>query len=564
MSAAAPALEGEALPASPVEATRITAVAAPPKPKRKTNKWLVVLSVTFGTLMGAIDASIVNVALNAIRGTVGATLEESTWISTGFAVATILVMPLTGFLGRLWGQKRVYMASLVLFLVGSVLCGLATSLWGLVFFRAIQGFGAGALQPTEQAILRQTFPPEEQGMAMALFALAIMVGPAIGPTLGGWIVDNYAWPWIFFINLPVGMLGLVMVSTFVEEPEDIRLANIAAAAEQRKHMDWAGIGLLTIGLSTLQFVLEEGNKEDWFQSRLITGLTLLSVFSIAGFIIQELTAKVPAVNLRLFKDPVFASGTIVGGLMFAMLMTLTFLLPVFMQTLLGFTATQSGLALMPRTLVMMFCIPIVGRFYTRLNLQAVLITGISLFVVSAWMMSHYTLDTAASGVVAALMVQGVAFSFLMVPLNTVALAAIPRHQITDATGLNSLVRQIGGALGLAIFTTLLSRYAVEATAAVRMHLQTTDPDVFARMLQMQGGMVARGMDAVTAQAAAMRSMAGLVFRQGYVMAFERLFLLAGCMFALVAPLAFFLRQPKKPAGQQGPANNEHVEVHVEM
>src|SRR3954452_20088257 len=218
---------------------------SPVKPKKKkVNKCLVTISITFGTLMGAIDSSIVNVALPHIRGAVGATLQEITWISTGYAVALVLVMPLTAFLGRLFGQKRVYLACLVLFLVGSFLCGTATTLPALVIYRVIQGLGAGALQPTEQAILRQTFPPKEQGMAMALFGMAVMLGPAIGPTLGGYIVDHYHWSWIFFINLPIGVLGLFMVTSFVHEDPEILAANHKAAEMQRKNVDWAGIALL--------------------------------------------------------------------------------------------------------------------------------------------------------------------------------------------------------------------------------------------------------------------------------------------------------------------------------
>src|SRR3954467_11801537 len=223
-----------------------------------TNKWLVTISITFGTLMGAIDSSIVNVALPHIRGAVGATLLEITWISTGYAVALVLVMPLTAFLSRQFGQKRIYMVCLVLFLVGSLLCGMATTLPALVIYRVIQGLGAGALQPTEQAILRQTFPPREQGMAMALFGMAVMLGPAIGPTLGGYIVDNYSWPWIFYINVPIGIISLLMVSRFVHEPEDVRAAMHTMAVRQRKNMDWSGIALLFIGLGTMQYVLEEG------------------------------------------------------------------------------------------------------------------------------------------------------------------------------------------------------------------------------------------------------------------------------------------------------------------
>src|SRR5437762_11989122 len=286
------------------------AIPTPARPP--VNKWLVTVSITFGTLMGAIDASIVNVAVPHLTGSLGVTVEQITWVTTGFVIATVMVMPLTGFLARLFGQKRVYMASLVLFLIGSALCGMVRTLPLLVLFRVLQGLGAGALQPTEQAILRQTFPPKEQGMAMAVFGMAVVLGPAFGPSLGGYIVDNYSWPWIFYINLPVGVLALFMVQRFVHEPEDIRIANLAMAEKQRKNMDWAGIALLAVGVATLQYVLEEGTRNDWFDSRTITAVTLVSAFTIAAFVIRELTTPVPAVNLTLFRDPVITSGTLVG------------------------------------------------------------------------------------------------------------------------------------------------------------------------------------------------------------------------------------------------------------
>ncbi|HEX3581372.1 MAG TPA: DHA2 family efflux MFS transporter permease subunit, partial [Thermoanaerobaculia bacterium] len=250
---------------------------APAVPSRPpVNKWLVTVSITFGTLMGAIDASIVNVAVPHLMGALGSTVEQITWVTTGFVIATVMVMPLTGFLARLFGQKRVYMFCLALFVVGSALCGMARSLPLLVIFRIIQGLGAGALQPTEQAILRQTFPPKEQGMAMAVFGMAVVLGPAFGPTLGGWIVDNYSWPWIFYINIPIGALSLLMVSRFVHEPEDVRVAMHAMADRQRKHLDWAGIGLLIVGVGSMQYVLEEGNRNDWFASGEIKTIMFVS------------------------------------------------------------------------------------------------------------------------------------------------------------------------------------------------------------------------------------------------------------------------------------------------
>ena len=521
-----------------------------------TNKWLVTLSVTFGTLMGAIDASIVNVAIPNLRGAVGATVEEITWITTGFALATVIVMPLTAFLGRLFGQKRVYLASLVLFVIGSALCGMARSLETLVVFRVIQGLGAGALQPTEQAILRQTFPPKEQGMAMALFGMAVMVGPAIGPTLGGYIVDHYSWPWIFFINLPVGVLAVFMVTSFVQEPEDIRRANREAAEKMRSHMDWAGIAFLSMGLATFQYAIEEGNRNDWFDSKLITACIAVAVVMFALFVIRELTAVAPAVDLSLFKDKVFLSGTLIGGLMFAMLMAVTFLLPVFMQEVLGFTATQSGLALMPRTLVMMAATPFVGRLYNKVSPRIFILFGVLMFSVSAWQMSHYTLETSTSDIVSALVVQGIAFSCLWVPLTTVALSTIPRHKLADATGSNSLVRQIGASVGLALFANALSHIVVVAKSSVTPHMTLLRPEVAARVDAMTG-MLARDGDMTRAQAATEGVLNGIAARQAMVLAFEKTFMTAGILFLAVLPLLLFLKVDKtQPAAK--------VDAHVEM
>jgi len=535
------------------------AFAAPaPAPVRKpVNKWLVTISVTFGTLMGAIDSSIVNVAVPHLRGAVGATVEEITWVSTGFALAQVLVMPLTAFLGRLFGQKRVYLACLILFVIGSALCGTARTLPTLVAFRVVQGFGAGALQPTEQAILRQTFPPEEQGMAMAVFAMAVMIGPALGPTLGGLIVDNYSWPWIFYINVPVGILATFMVTRFVQEPEDIKLANQKAAAEQRKNMDWAGIAFLSVSLCSLQYAIEEGQRNDWFDSPLITGCFIVSGISVALFIVRELSAKVPAVDIRLFKEPVFLSGTLIGGVMFAMLFSLTFLLPVFMQEVLGFTATQSGLALMPRTLVMMLITPIVGRFYNKVSPRLVVGLGVILFVISAYQMSHYTLDTSSRGIVSALLIQGAGFACLFVPLTTVAISKIPRNKIADATGSNSLVRQIGGSVGVAIFATLQARAVVTARHGLVAHLNPGNPAVMARLASTAQMFGARGgLDATSARSGASAMLDFMITRQATVLSFEKMFLLAGIIFLLILPLLLFLKTGSKPA--------EKIDVHLDM
>jgi len=523
----------------------VAARAVPARPK--PNRWLVTLSVSFGTLMGAVDASIVNVALPHIRGAVGASVHEITWISTSYAIALVIVMPLTAFLSRLFGQKRVYMFCLGLFLLGSVACAFAGSLWSLVAFRALQGLGAGALQPTEQAILRQTFPPEEQGMAMALFAMAVMLGPALGPTLGGYIVDQWHWSWIFLINLPIGIIGLTMVAAFVHEDPELYERNRALAASQRKHVDWAGISLLSVGLAAIVYLLEEGASNDWFESRLMTACLAIGIFSLALFVAREFTATAPAVNLRLFRDPVFTSGTLIGAVMFAMLMANMFLLPIFMQELLGFSATQSGLALMPRTLVMMVAVPIVGRLYNRVSPRLLIAIGIAFIAAGSLDQSQLTLQSTTRDVVLALGIQGIGFACLFVPLTTVALANIPRHQLSDATGLNSLLRQIGGAIGLAVFVTLLDDYAAGARVAVSAHVSQLNAATMQRLEMLTRGFIASGLDRTSSKMAALFAMNGLVSRQALVLAFEKVFLFSGLMFIAILPLLFFLKRPKNPA-----------------
>jgi DHA2 family multidrug resistance protein len=509
--------------------------------QRPDNKWLVAASISFGALMATIDVSIVNVALPQIRGSVGASIDQMTALGTSFAIAQVIIMPLTAFLGRFLGQKRVYLFCLGLFLVGSMLCGLAHTLPQLIAARALQGFGAGALQPSQMAILRQTFPPKEQGMAMAVFAMVVVIGPAIGPTLGGWIVDNWSWPWIFYINLPVGILGILATIRFVHEPEDIRAANRAQAEVMRRNLDWQGIAYMSVGLASLQYVLQEGSRMDWFDSKAITLATFLAVAGIVAFVVQELRTPAPAVNLRLFRDPTFTSATVIGSVMFANLMANMFLLPVFMQEMLGFTALKSGMALMPRALVMMVATPIVGRIYNRVSPRLLVALGLVCVALGSLDMGRFTLQTSDTGIITTLLLQGVGFSLLFVPLTTVALSHVARTQLTDASGLNSLVRQFGGSAGLAIYGTLLGQYTTRAQAALAVHVDPYRPEVAQRLELMTRGMIANGMDAATAHATALKALAGTVARQAAMIAFEKTFMLTGFMMITLLAFVFFLR-----------------------
>jgi DHA2 family multidrug resistance protein len=532
------------------------AIAASAYAPPEVNKWVVALSIAFGSLMATIDSSIVNVAVPHIRGSVGATVEEITWVTTAYIVAMVLVMPLTGLLGALLGQKRLYLGSLVLFVLGSVLCGMARSLPALVVVRVLQGLGAGALQPSQQAIMRQTFPAAEQGMAMAIFSMVIMIGPAIGPTLGGYITDNWAWPWIFYINVPIGVLGVLMTWKNVHEPVDVRLANAQRAAGMRANMDWLGIALMAVGISTLQFFLEEGPAKDWLESTPILVTGVVAFVALTAFVIRELSFSHPVVNLRLFADKTFASATAIGAVVFAALMGSMFLLPVFMQELMGYDATESGIALMPRSLAMLVVTPVVGKLYSRVPPALLIAFGALTFVVGNLQLSHITLASSTADVVMPLAISGVGLACLMIPLMTAALTHIARKDLADAAGLTSFVRQIGGSIGLTIFATLLSRFASQAKVGVAAQVTLLRPEVQAQFAASLHQVAARIADPNLAHALTIKMLAGRVAVQSMVLAFEKSFLLQGLVFFAVLPLLVFLKTDK-------PTSGAHVELSVE-
>src|SRR6185436_16316897 len=423
-------------------------------------------------------------------------------------IAMVLIMPLTGFLGSFFGQKRVYLVSLVLFTIGSVLCGTARSLEMLVLWRIVQGIGGGALQPTQQAILRQTFPPSEQGMAMAVFSMVIMVGPAVGPVLGGWITDDSSWPWIFFVNLPVGILGIWLTFRNVHEPADVLAANRARAAIARKNLDWAGIALMAVAIGALQYVLEEGPSEDWFDSTRIVIGSYIAAIGLVAFVIRELTATAPVVDLRMFRDPTFASGTV-----FAMLMGSMFLLPVFTQEMMRFSATQSGIVLLPRTIAMMIASPIVGRLYNQIRPSWLVGFGLLMTALGCWMQADINLSTSTGDFLWPLAVTGIGFAFLFVPLTTAALSNIARHELAGAAGVNSFVRQVGGSIGLSIFANLFTTYSRDAAAGLAQNLSVLRPEVAAQVASMQAGLAARGMGGEMAHAMTQKALAGRTLLQ---------------------------------------------------
>ena len=392
-----------------------------------THKWLVAGSVLTATIMAVLDASIVNVALPSMRGTLGATVEEITWVITGYILAQVILMPITGMLSQRYGRKNVFIFSVAMFTIASMLCGLARSLPLMVVFRIVQGLGGGALITIPQAILRETFPTEEQGMAMGIYGMGVVLAPAIGPTVGGWLTDTYAWPWIFYINVPVGIVCILLVSRFIHDPPYLM--------RQKGRIDWEGLAFLTVGLGALQLMLEQGQRNDWFESSYITLLLATSLIALALFVWRELVAKQPAVELHVLNNVSFTSATMLGGVLGMGLMGSLFLLPLFLQQLLGYDAMTSGLALMPRSLAMALIMPIGGRFYNTFGPKIFVGAGLAISAASFWELSHLTSNVGYWDIFWPQLWQGVGFSLIFLALSTAALATIPRPLMTQASGL---------------------------------------------------------------------------------------------------------------------------------
>jgi DHA2 family multidrug resistance protein len=389
-----------------------------------------------------------------------------------------------------------------------------------------------------------------------MFSMVIMIGPAVGPVLGGFITDNYSWPWIFFVNLPVGILGIYLTFRNVHEPADVLTANRARAAIARKHLDWAGIALMAIWIGAVMYVLEQGPADDWFDSTSIVAGTFIAAVGLCAFIIRELTATAPVVDLRMFRDPTFASGTFIGGVVFAMLMGSMFLLPVFTQEMMRFTATQSGIVLLPRTIAMMVASPIVGRLYNQIRPSWLVAFGLVMTALGCWMQADINLSTTTGDLLWPLAITGIGFAFLFVPLTTAALSNIPRHQLADAAGVNSFVRQVGGSIGLSIFANLFTTYSWHAARGLAQNVSVLRPEVAAQAIAFKAGLVARGFSSEFAGAMT-RTLIDLRTRmQGTVIGFDKTFILQAIAFVIVIPLLLFLRVKRAEA-------KAHVELSME-
>lgn len=503
------------------------------------NKWIIALTVMLPTLIEIIDTSVVNVALDNIRGSLSAGIDESTWTITSYLVSNAIIIPMTGWFSRVFGRKRYLMFSLLLFTVSSLFCGFAWTLQSLVFFRILQGIGGGALQPISQSILLETFPRKEHGMAMAIFGVGIMFGPIIGPLLGGWITDNWSWRWIFFINIPIGIISMLMIMFVIVDPPYMK--------RMKMKIDYWGLALLAVGLGCLQIVLDKGQMDDWFASNFITSLTIISVTSLILFVVVEMYAEHPIVNLKTFRNVSFSTGNIVMFFAFFNLFGSIVLLPIYLQTLMGYNATLAGMVLGPGGMATLVAMPVAGILVTRINPKSLLAFGIIISAYSTYLMSQFSLMADFNTIIWPRVVLGVGMGFLFIPLTTMTMSSINKEEMGNASSIYNLLRNLGGSFGVAFVTTMLARRSQHHQLHLSEHLTPFDP---AFQITSQNTAQALQYAGMTPEAAS-HSGLGIIYykmiREASMMSFNDAFYLLSVFMLFVLPLVFLMKQGKTDA-----------------
>jgi DHA2 family multidrug resistance protein len=503
---------------------------------KQVNPWIIATSVMFATFMEVLDTTVVNVSLPHIAGSLSASIDEATWALTSYLVANAIILPMTGWLASMFGRKRLLMLSVVGFTAASFLCGLAPTLGLLILFRIIQGATGGALQPLSQAVLLEAFTPQERGKAMAFWALGIVVAPILGPVLGGWLTDSYSWRWVFYINIPVGIASIVMTKLYIFDPPYLR-------AESRR-IDYWGVGMLAVGIGALQIVLDKGQQEDWFASPLITVLAIVSGVTLIALVWHELTTDNPIVDLRVFKARSYAIGvflmTVVGFVLYGSMV----LLPIMLQTLLGYPPLQAGIAMAPRGVGSFFMMPVTGWMTGHFDARKLLSAGLVLGGVTLLWLSRLNLQAGYWDIFWPQLIQGAGMSLLFVPLTTVAMDPIPRERMGNATSLFNLMRNIGGSVGIAATGTMLARNSQSATSMLVANVTPYNPQSQTMIMQMKAAFMAAGADAVTATDRAHAAVFGFVQRQATMVSFVGIFQLLGVLFIALLPLVLLMTRPK--------------------
>jgi MFS transporter, DHA2 family, multidrug resistance protein len=494
------------------------------------NPWIIAFSVMLGTFMEILDTSVANVALPHIGGTLSATPEEATWVLTSYLISNAIILPTAAWLGSLFGRKRFLLACLVLFTAASALCGAAPRMDILILARILQGLGGGALQPIAQSVLLESFPPARRGVAMAAYGMGVVVAPILGPTLGGWITEEYSWRWVFYINLPIGVLAFLMVQAFVEDPPYVQ-------SRRPGRIDYIGFGLMAIGLATLQIMLDKGQEEDWFAAPWIRWFAVISAVSLVAFIIRELTTEHPIVDLRILKNRNFALGTTLITVMGLILYSTIAMLPLFLQTLLGYNALLSGLTITPRGMGAFLTNMVVGRIIAFIDTRFLIGGGLLVLGISGLMFSHLNLDIGMPNVVWPNFLNGIGASMVFVSLTTTAMARLKNEQMGNAAGIYNLMRNVGGSVGIAAVTTFLARGSQVHQATLVGHLTPYDPAYQQWLATAQGSLLTRVSPAEAGPKAL-----GLLYQtlgqQARLLAFMDIFRITSYFALLAIPLVF--------------------------
>lgn len=503
--------------------------------RSSTSPWLIAAAVMSATFMEVLDTTVVNVSLPHIAGNLSAGTEEVTWVLTSYLVANAIVLPATGWLSSYFGRKRLLMTCIIIFTLASALCGAATSLPMLIVARILQGVGGGALQPISQAILLESFPPRKRGVAMAIFGLGIVVAPIVGPTLGGWITDNYSWRWVFYINLPIGMAAVAMVGAFIEDPPYL-------SHGRSRTIDYIGFGLLAIWVGSLQIMLDKGQQEDWLESPFIRTLLVIAAVGLVAFVVWELTIEHPIVHLKILKDRNFATGTALIAVVGVVLYGSIALLPLFLQQLLGYSALDSGLAISPRGVGSLCMMVVVGRLIGIIDARLLVTFGFGLLGLATLQFAHLSMVIAPTNIVWPNVFSGVALACMFVPLTTLAMGTLPNHELGNATGLFNLMRNLGGSMGIALVTTLLSRGAQIHQVALVGHLTPYDYAYQQRLAQITAGLSPK-IGELAASQQAQAGVYGEVLRQAVLQSYVDDFRLMAVMCLLCIPALLLFQRP---------------------
>lgn len=516
-------------------------------PVPQVNRWVVSLSVVFATFMEVLDTTVVNVSLPHIGGTMSATVEEATWVLTSYLVANAIILPMTGWLARHFGRKRLLLFAVSGFTLSSFLCGLAPNLTSLIVFRIMQGLSGGTMQPMSQAIMLEAFPPEDRGKAMAFWGMCIVVAPIFGPVIGGWLTDSFSWRWVFYINIPVGILSFIMARLFVFDPPYLR--------RESSHIDYWGIGMLALWMGSLQILLDKGEQEDWFSSDALVLLAIIAGVGLVAFVIRELTAAYPVVDLRVLKDRTYGTGVFMISLLGFVLYGSLVLLPIMLQTLMGYPALQAGIAMAPRGIGSMIATPIVGALLRRIGARRAVTFGVACASFTLFWLGNLNLNAGYWDIFWPQFIQGMALGSLFVPLTTITMDPIPREQTGNATSIFNMMRNVGGSSGIAFSATLLARHRQIFSNVLADHV--TPYNLSSRMMleQMKSAAAAAGADPATATQRSYGMLYGLVQREAAMLSFVYVFRVLGTIFLIVLPVIWLTRRPRlrKPGNNNASA-----------